>query len=65
MASRTTSDHWAVPDVLDCALCAAPMPLETAPCADGHGDECPDRMCAGCGVVVVVGREPLRTARSA
>ncbi len=55
---------WSALESLDCSLCGTAMPFETPGCADGHGDDCPDRVCVGCGTVLVVGLVPL-AARSA
>jgi hypothetical protein len=38
-----------------CTDCSAEVPFEVPPCADGHGDDCPDLACTGCGAAVVVG----------
>ena len=32
-----------------CPVCAVDQLLEVPPCADGHGQDCPDRACASCG----------------
>jgi hypothetical protein len=32
---------------------------------DGHDDDCPDRICVGCGEVLVIGLAPLQERRSA
>jgi hypothetical protein len=50
---------WAALETRECSVCAAAMPFEVAPCADGHEEDCPDRVCLGCGAVVVVGPAPL------
>ncbi len=39
---------------LDCPVCGRPGPAETPPCVDGHGEECPDRICARCGTALFV-----------
>ena len=57
--------EWAVLETLDCSTCGQPMPFETPDCVDGHDDDCPDRVCVGCGLVLVVGPGPLRLPRSA
>ena len=44
---------------LHCSACAAEEPFETPPCADGHGDACPERLCVECGAVVAVAPTPL------
>jgi hypothetical protein len=45
-------------DVLEvrwCADCSAEVAFEVPPCDDGHGDDCPDLACTGCGAGLVVG----------
>jgi hypothetical protein len=45
-------------DVLEvrwCADCSAERPFEVPPCDDGHGADCPDLACTGCGAALVVG----------
>jgi hypothetical protein len=34
---------------LDCPVCGGPAPAEVPECADGHGIDCPDVVCARCG----------------
>ena len=41
-------------ELLHCPVCAKTRPVETPPCADGHGSDCPDRACATCGTALVV-----------
>lgn len=38
---------------LYCAQCESEQPAETPPCADGHGDLCPDRACTACGTAML------------
>jgi pyruvate/2-oxoacid:ferredoxin oxidoreductase beta subunit len=38
-----------------CAECCAEQEFEVPPCADGHGLDCPDLACTGCGAAVVLG----------
>lgn len=38
-----------------CSVCAAEVGFERAPCGDGHGVDCPERVCLACSSVVVVG----------
>ena len=49
----------------DCAVCGQAMPFEAPICDDGHEDACPDRICTGCGAVLVVGPAPIDVRRSA
>ncbi|MFD0688777.1 hypothetical protein [Actinomadura fibrosa] len=32
--------------------------FEQPPCPDGHGEECPERVCVDCGAAVLVGSPP-------
>jgi hypothetical protein len=48
---------------MHCPVCAKVCLVETPPCGDGHGDECPDRACATCGTALFV--DPLTAATSA
>lgn len=41
-------------DQRDCPVCGDMQLIETPPCADGHGEQCPDRACVGCGSAVFV-----------
>ncbi|MDT4946861.1 MAG: hypothetical protein QOH14_3594 [Pseudonocardiales bacterium] len=42
---------------LPCPTCAEVTLVEAPPCSDGHGSECPDRACTGCGAAVLA--DPL------
>lgn len=44
--------------VLDCAVCGGERAFEQPPCPDGHGLDCPERACTGCGSAVLVGSAP-------
>jgi hypothetical protein len=37
---------------LYCATCEAEMEFEVPRCVDGHGDDCPELVCTGCGTAV-------------
>ncbi|MEU4378184.1 hypothetical protein [Micromonospora echinofusca] len=39
---------------LYCDTCEGVEPFETPPCADGHGADCPELVCTGCGAAVLV-----------
>jgi hypothetical protein len=39
---------------LDCPTCAGPRPVLQPPCPDGHGADCPERVCAECGTALLV-----------
>ena len=59
------NSEWAVLTEMICSTCGRPMPFELLDCADGLDDDCPDRVCTGCGAVVVVGLVPLGLRTSA
>jgi len=40
--------------IVFCPTCGGPRPAETPPCADGHGDFCPDRACVECGAALTL-----------
>ena len=44
---------------LDCPECGWATPFEVVDCTEQHGLDCPDRVCTGCGLVVVVGLAPI------
>ncbi len=41
----------------DCTVCGTTQLIDAPPCADGHGDQCPERACAGCGAAVFIDPE--------
>jgi hypothetical protein len=47
-ADDVTTVRW-------CGECREEQLFEVPPCADGHGEDCPDLACTGCGLGVVVG----------
>jgi hypothetical protein len=47
---------------LHCFECADVRLFEQPPCEDRHGADCPEWVCTGCGVALLVG--PPRPARS-
>jgi heterodisulfide reductase subunit A-like polyferredoxin len=65
MSSYLSTVEWAALEVFDCSTCGQPMPFEAVDCADGHGEDCPDRVCVSCGLVLVAGPVPLAARRSA
>jgi hypothetical protein len=70
MATRNSQEsaarEWAaILETLDCSTCGQPMLFEPVDCGDGHGEDCPDRVCVGCGAVLVVGLGPIEARRSA
>jgi hypothetical protein len=38
-----------------CPCCRDERFFETPPCPDGHGADCPERVCVGCGTAVWIG----------
>ncbi|MEH0971419.1 hypothetical protein V6U77_09830 [Micromonospora sp. CPCC 205546] len=38
---------------LYCDTCEGVEPFEAPPCADGHGADCPELLCTGCGAAVL------------
>lgn len=44
---------------LDCPWCSGPRLFEVPPCAEGHGEACPERVCTACSGALLVGRAPL------
>ena len=39
---------------LICPVCARPQLFEQPPCPDGHGADCPERVCVSCATAVFV-----------
>jgi hypothetical protein len=39
---------------LHCSTCGDERVFEQPPCSDGHGAECPERVCVECGAAVLV-----------
>ncbi|MFI6781870.1 hypothetical protein [Micromonospora sp. NPDC050276] len=39
---------------LYCDVCEGVALFEAPPCVDGHGTDCPELICTGCGAAVVV-----------
>ncbi|MEV0003746.1 hypothetical protein AB0H28_15855 [Micromonospora sp. NPDC050980] len=58
------SDHE-----LYCDTCEGVVLFETPFCADGHGADCPELVCTGCGAALLVAtvrfRMPTRSRRRA
>lgn len=40
--------------LLYCPTCARDCLAEAPPCSDGHGEQCPDRACVGCGTALLL-----------
>jgi hypothetical protein len=50
----------------DCPVCGRRGTVVTPDyCSDGHGDECPDRICLDCGGALTVGTTATDAADSA
>lgn len=43
---------------LYCSACGDERLFEQPPCPDGHGAECPELACTGCGAAVLIGDPP-------
>lgn len=41
-----------------CIGCAGSRPFEPLECADGHGGDCPELACPGCGAAVLIAPWP-------
>ncbi|MGN6608263.1 MAG: hypothetical protein ACTHMS_14770 [Jatrophihabitans sp.] len=50
------------PEYLFCPLCAQETLVEAPPCPDGHGSDCPERLCTDCGFVFDIGPAPIAPA---
>ncbi|MFG2002750.1 hypothetical protein ACGFNU_26680 [Spirillospora sp. NPDC048911] len=38
-----------------CSTCGDERLFEQPPCQDGHGADCPERMCTDCGTAMLIG----------
>jgi hypothetical protein len=47
--------------LLYCPTCARSCVVETPQCTDGHGAQCPERLCVVCGTALFI--DPLLGAR--
>ena len=41
-------------EFVHCPICEQESPVEMPPCQDGHGDDCPERLCTACGYMLTV-----------
>ncbi|MDG4832261.1 hypothetical protein O7627_23545 [Solwaraspora sp. WMMD1047] len=48
---------------LHCETCRGERRFEMPPCADGHGADCLELACAGCGSAILIGVDPLARQR--
>ncbi|MER7456483.1 hypothetical protein [Micromonospora sp. NPDC126480] len=39
---------------LHCDVCQGVQPFEAPACVDGHGADCPELICTGCGAAVLI-----------
>ncbi|PWU48162.1 hypothetical protein DLJ46_12745 [Micromonospora globispora] len=46
-----------------CDVCEGVQLFEAPPCVDGHGVDCPEFVCTGCGAAVLIATFALRTPR--
>lgn len=51
---ETIADLSAVLMAADCPLCGQSNALVTPDCTEGHGADCPDRVCLACGSALFV-----------
>jgi hypothetical protein len=50
-------------EYLYCALCGQESLFEAPPCPDGHGADCPERLCTDCGHLLLIGPVPVDADR--
>ncbi|MBM7080072.1 hypothetical protein [Micromonospora humida] len=50
---------------LYCDTCEGVRPFEVPPCADGHGADCPELLCTGCGAAVLIATFAFQPTRLA
>ncbi|MFY1681245.1 hypothetical protein [Micromonospora sp.] len=50
---------------LYCDTCEGVQPFEAPPCADGHGADCPELLCTGCGAAVLIATFAFQPTRLA
>ncbi|MGW5669082.1 hypothetical protein [Micromonospora sp. NPDC003776] len=48
---------------LYCDTCEGVVPFEAPPCVDGHGADCPELVCTGCGAAVLIATFAFRAPR--
>jgi hypothetical protein len=41
-----------------CSGCGDERAFDRPPCADGHGDDCPEWACVECGMAILIGDAP-------
>jgi hypothetical protein len=55
----TPSVSWsaeltALVEQAECPVCGQSCPVEAPACVDGHGSDCPERLCLLCGTALIV-----------
>ncbi|MEU1603422.1 hypothetical protein [Micromonospora matsumotoense] len=50
---------------LYCDTCEGVQPFEAPPCPDGHGVDCPELLCTGCGGAVLIATFAFQAIRLA
>lgn len=50
---------------LYCDTCEGVQPFEMPPCPDGHGVDCPELLCTGCGTAVLIATFAFQATRLA
>ncbi|MFJ6196273.1 hypothetical protein [Micromonospora sp. NPDC092111] len=48
---------------LHCDICEGVQPFEAPPCVDGHGADCPELVCTGCGAAVLIATFAFQATR--
>ncbi|KAB1911760.1 hypothetical protein [Micromonospora sp. AMSO31t] len=48
---------------LPCDSCEGVVLFEAPPCVDGHGADCPELICTGCGAAVLIATFAFRAPR--
>jgi hypothetical protein len=48
------ADLTALTEEAECPVCAKSVPVEAPVCLDGHGRDCPERLCTLCGSALIV-----------
>jgi hypothetical protein len=48
------ADLTALTEEAQCPVCAKSVPVEAPVCLDGHGHDCPERLCTLCGSALLV-----------
>ncbi|MGN9775555.1 hypothetical protein ACTMS0_07240 [Micromonospora sp. H33] len=50
---------------MHCDVCEGVQPFEAPSCVDGHGTDCPELICTGCGAAVLIATFAFRAPRLA